>query len=234
MNRRGEIASLTGLRGLAALLVVIGHFSVWTIVAPRAELPTWIAQWGGATPGIGMSIFFTLSGYVIALSYAHWNWRERPGFNLVRFFFYRFARLYPAFFVFAIVILVRSPSLRDLSNPEAQAYLAPHLLLWQSWLPVKYDGALVSDDLFHVSWSLSTECGLYLLFGLGAIIVAALAAMLASRDATEPVKALQQSADGASMPLAAPCRWHLSFVQLARDGTDGDEARFPKLSNCRS
>jgi peptidoglycan/LPS O-acetylase OafA/YrhL len=57
-----------------------------------------------------MSIFFTLSGYVIALSYAHWNWRERPGFNLVRFFFYRFARLYPAFFVFAILIIVRSPS----------------------------------------------------------------------------------------------------------------------------
>jgi peptidoglycan/LPS O-acetylase OafA/YrhL len=174
MDRRGEIASLTGLRGLAALLVVIGHFSVWTIVAPRAEMPTWIAQWGGATPGIGMSIFFTLSGYVIALSYAHWNWRERPGFNLVRFFFYRFARLYPAFFVFAILIVVRSPPLRDLSNPEAQAYLAPHLLLWQSWLPVKYGGALVADDLFHVSWSLSAECGLYFLFGIGAIVVAAL------------------------------------------------------------
>ena len=174
MDRRGEIASLTGLRGLAALLVVIGHFSVWTIVAPRSEMPTWIGQWGGATPGIGMSIFFTLSGYVIALSYAHWNWRERPGFNLVRFFFYRFARLYPAFFVFAILIVVRSPPLRDLSTPETQAYLAPHLLLWQSWLPVKYGGALVADDLFHVSWSLSAECGLYLLFGIGAIVVAAL------------------------------------------------------------
>jgi hypothetical protein len=52
MDRRGEIASLTGLRGLAALLVVIGHFSVWTIVAPRAEMPTWISQWSDAAPGI--------------------------------------------------------------------------------------------------------------------------------------------------------------------------------------
>jgi len=48
-------------------------------------------------PGIGMAIFFPLSGYVIALSYSHWDWRTRPGFNLMRLFFYRFARLYLAF-----------------------------------------------------------------------------------------------------------------------------------------
>jgi hypothetical protein len=45
-----------------------------------------------------MAIFFTLSGYVIALSYSDWDWRECPAFNLIRLFFYRFARLYPAFF----------------------------------------------------------------------------------------------------------------------------------------
>lgn len=48
--------------------------------------------WAGAAD-IGMAIFFTLSGYVIALSYSHWDWRERPAFNLIRLFFYRFARL---------------------------------------------------------------------------------------------------------------------------------------------
>src|SRR5450631_230429 len=172
MDRRGDIASLTGLRGLAALLVVVGHFSVWTIVAPRAEMPTWIAQWGGATPGIGMSIFFTLSGYVIALSYAHWNWRARPAFNLVRFFAYRFARLYPAFFVFAVVVVLRTPTLQDLSDPQVLAYIAPHLLLWHSWLPMKFAGQFAGSGPFTVSWSLSTECGLYLMFGLTAILAA--------------------------------------------------------------
>jgi peptidoglycan/LPS O-acetylase OafA/YrhL len=171
---KGEIRSLTGLRGIAALLVVIGHYSVWTAVTPMAEVPSWIKAWANATPGIGMSIFFTLSGYVIALSYSHWDWRVRPGFNLVRLFFYRFARLYPAFFVFALLIVMRTPTLHALSDPEVQADLAAHLLLWQSWLPVKYGGALVSSDWFHVSWSLSTECALYLLFGLGAVLAAAL------------------------------------------------------------
>jgi len=36
------------------------------------------------------------------------------------------------------------------------------------------------------------------------------------------------------VPFAAPCRWYPSPVQLARDGTDGDKARFPKLANCRA
>jgi peptidoglycan/LPS O-acetylase OafA/YrhL len=121
-----------------------------------------------------MAIFFTLSGYVIALSYSDWNWRERPAFNLVRLFFYRFARLYPAYFVFFVLIVLRSPPLRDLSDPQAQAYLLPHLVLAQAWFPVKYGGALAVADYFHVSWSLSTECALYLMFGLGAILAALL------------------------------------------------------------
>ena len=111
-QQKSEIASLTGLRGIAALLVVIGHYSYWTAVTPLGIRPAWISPWAGATPGIGMSIFFTLSGYVIALSYSHWTMRARPAFNLVRFFAYRFARLYPAFFVFAVVVVLRTPRCR--------------------------------------------------------------------------------------------------------------------------
>lgn len=172
-RKKGEISSLTGLRGVAALLVVVPHFVIWTAVVPVQTLPAWLLLWT-ATAGMGMAIFFTLSGYVIALSYSDWNWRERPAFNLVRLFFYRFARLYPAYFVFVVVIVLRSPPLRDLSDPQAQAYLLPHLLLAQAWFPVKYGGALAVADYFHVSWSLSTECALYLMFGLGAILAALL------------------------------------------------------------
>jgi peptidoglycan/LPS O-acetylase OafA/YrhL len=171
-GRIAEIASLTGLRGLAALLVIVSHYWVWTRVTPTAELPVWMEPWT-STAALGMAIFFTLSGYVIALSYAGWDWRERPLFSLIRLFFYRFARLYPAFFLFAVLVVLRSTALRDLSDRETQRYLVPHLLFWQTW-SVKYDGELASDDQLHVSWSLSVECALYLAFGLGAILVAAL------------------------------------------------------------
>jgi peptidoglycan/LPS O-acetylase OafA/YrhL len=172
-GRNAEITSLTGLRGLAALLVIVNHYWVWTRVTPTAELPVWMQPWTG-TASLGMAVFFTLSGYVIALSYAGWEWRARPVFSLIRLFFYRFARLYPAFFLFAVLVVLRSRTLRDLSDGETQRYLVPHLLFWQTWWPVKYDGELAPSDQFHVSWSLSVECALYLAFGLGAVLVGVL------------------------------------------------------------
>lgn len=63
-----EIASLTGLRGLAALLVIVSHYWVWTRVTPTAELPAWMEPWTSTAP-LGMAIFFTLSGYLIALGH---------------------------------------------------------------------------------------------------------------------------------------------------------------------
>ena len=172
-KKQGEILSLTGLRGLAALLVVITHYWAWTKVTSADALPASVNPWM-ATAGIGMAIFFTLSGYVITLSYAKWDWRNRPVFNLTRLFFYRLARLYPAFFVFALMAILRFPALQDLTDPNAQGYLLPHLLLWQAWWPVKYGDVLASDDFFHVSWSLSVECALYLAFAIGAIFLAML------------------------------------------------------------
>jgi peptidoglycan/LPS O-acetylase OafA/YrhL len=172
-KKQGEILSLTGLRGLAALLVVITHYWAWTKVTSADSLPASVTPWM-ATSGMGMAIFFALSGYVITLSYAKWDWRSRPVFNLTRLFFYRLARLYPAFFVFALMAILRFPALQDLTDPNAQGYLLPHLLLWQAWWPVKYGDVLASDDFFHVSWSLSVECALYLAFGIGAIFLTVL------------------------------------------------------------
>ena len=123
---------------------------------------------------LGMPIFFTLSGFVIAYSYGHWDWWERPVFNLVRLFLYRFARLYPAFLVFAIIVVIRWPEARILSNLDAHAYLLPNLLLLHTWVPLKFEGVPAAHGQFHVSWSLRTECALYLCFALGAILAAAL------------------------------------------------------------
>lgn len=152
------------------MCVLVSHYADWTAVSPADYTRfAWPAM-----AFLGMPIFFTLSGFVIAYSYGHWDWRERPVSNLLRLFLYRFARLYPAFLVFAVLIVIRWPEARILSNPGAHAYLLPNLFLLHTWLPLKFEGVPAADGQFHVSWSLSTECALYLWFGLGAILAAAL------------------------------------------------------------
>jgi|EndMetStandDraft_7_1072992.scaffolds.fasta_scaffold14736_4 peptidoglycan/LPS O-acetylase OafA/YrhL len=167
----GEIASLTGLRGGAALLVAVNHIAQWASINNPPD-PLWGLITN--TAGMGMAIFFTLSGYVIALSYSERDWRTRPVFNFSRLLLHRVARLYPAFLVFALLIVLRTPSLRDLGDPEVQRYMLSRLLLAHTWLPIKHDGMLPYDDYFHVAWSLSVEAGLYVLFGAGAIVAALL------------------------------------------------------------
>lgn len=170
-GRPAEIASLTGLRGLAALLVVVNHFAQWTRITPA---PDPLVERLTSTAGIGMAVFFTLSGYVIALSYGDWDWHGRPGFNFVRLLLYRCARLFPAFVVFAALVVLRTPPLRDLADPDVQAYLLSRLALVYTWLPVRLADMLPLDDHFHVAWSLSVEAGLYVGFAVGAIVVASL------------------------------------------------------------
>jgi hypothetical protein len=59
-KKQGEILSLTGLRGLAALLVVITHYWTWTKVTSADSLPASVSPWM-ATSGMGMAIFFILA-----------------------------------------------------------------------------------------------------------------------------------------------------------------------------
>ena len=167
-ERQDDLPALTGLRGIAALLIVVGDF--WSQLRPKSAPAHVSLLW--PVLGMGMAIFFTLSGYVIALSYGRWNWEARPLLNLCRLLLYRFARLYPAYLLFALVILLRSPTLRDPGTPGAAANVFDHLLLLQSWFPFKYDGQMVPQDRFNVAWSLSTEWSLYLLFGVGAAMFA--------------------------------------------------------------
>ncbi len=44
-------------------------------VTPAAALPDWMGAWLPAGSRAAMTIFFTLSGFVIALSYSQWDWR---------------------------------------------------------------------------------------------------------------------------------------------------------------
>jgi peptidoglycan/LPS O-acetylase OafA/YrhL len=151
---------LTGIRGWAALWVFMYH--AWTY----AKYPPLVVGFFGLsvelTPlfsmGIaGVTIFFVLSGFLLATPFAQWQagQRERP--RLGRYFFRRVMRVFPAYYVqLALLVLLAwwssgQPPIRDLAT------LAHHLLMLFVPPPLG-----VEPVINGVWWTLPIEFSFYL------------------------------------------------------------------------
>jgi peptidoglycan/LPS O-acetylase OafA/YrhL len=160
--QRTEIDSLTGLRGIAALGVVLTHYAYWCAPWDSKTMPQqllWFFSYGD----ISMTLFFTLSGFVIAYNYLDLNWRSAPVSSVFRFAWLRFSRLYPLLMIFVILTL---------NEAQVAGRVGEHYVEWtllhfasvETWLPAQVDGYLPVNGTFSVSWSISTEFMMYAMF----------------------------------------------------------------------
>lgn len=139
-----RVLELDALRGLAALSVVLYHFT-WFIgtVLPGAPLPAFQLQWGC----YGVQLFFAISGFVILMTL------DRT-LAVGQFVCSRFRRLFPAYWIamaatFAVVTLFGPAKL----HVHFQAFLLnlPMLQL--------FTGVRMVDGVY---WSLNVELAFYL------------------------------------------------------------------------
>ncbi len=132
-----RLNALTGLRFVAAAMILIHHASVFGIQLPALALDH------------GVSFFFVLSGFVLA--YVHPS--IGSAYELRAFLWNRVVRVWPAHLVMLFVAIIL------LNLPITWAFPLNFFLL-QAWVPVW-------DSYFSynaVSWSISTELGFYLAF----------------------------------------------------------------------
>ena len=105
-----------------------------------------------------VQVFFVLSGFVLARTYAHARWDRR---SLGRFFTARFARIYPVYFASLIVV---SPFIIEMTKDGGVAaerrfgVLTDYLLVLQGWT------ASLGVGWNTPAWSLSCEFFFYLCF----------------------------------------------------------------------
>ncbi len=157
------LTTLTPLRGIAALLVVIFHSNL--MLAPFVDpAQTKFVQNGW----LWVDFFFVLSGFVLSHAYGP-GFQERVSWaSYKKYLLARFARVYPLHFLtlwaaVAVVLVIRSmaqgldPFFQTIFNPKA---IPACLLLIQSLH--LYDTAPLNTP----SWSLSTEWWVYVLFPL--------------------------------------------------------------------
>lgn len=158
---KSEVAPLTGLRGIAALLVVIAHYAWFCAPFPRASAPR-IYEDVFNIAGFGMSLFFVLSGFVITYNYVDFPWRAQPLQSFGRFLYLRLSRLYPALLLFIFYIVENAPP----GDTRFWQITTLHVLSAQSWLPFVDQGDILANGRFNLSWSISTEIMMYGLFAL--------------------------------------------------------------------
>jgi peptidoglycan/LPS O-acetylase OafA/YrhL len=157
-----HIASLDGLRGLAAYFVLLGHSidfsfrfqSANGVYGPFGPLAKQFAYFG-------MSLFFVLSGFVITYNYAESFKEQRFHIALYRFFVARIARLYP---LYALTIFLWWTQFQ-VSFAEHPGTLLAYLTMTASWFNVE-------QAVFPPAWSISTEFAFYFIFVLLAVPVA--------------------------------------------------------------
>lgn len=150
-----ELRALTGMRGLAAWMVVAYH-----IRGSIAGLPQAIE--GVLAKGyLAVDFFFLLSGFVIWLTYAERLRREGVA-GVPRFLWRRLARIWPLHLVMlaaavALALLLAATGRHDPARfPFAELPL--HVMLVQNW------GTTSALSWNDPAWSISCELAAYMMF----------------------------------------------------------------------
>ena len=148
MQPKAQLKALTGIRFFAALAVIAFHLY---LAAPE-KFPPYIASL--ASYGfIGVSLFFVLSGFVLAYNYA-----GKP-INRPKFWVARFARVYPAYFVALVIGLL---TYGEIARNQTSGWTATQLLLegtlLHTWFPWTACG------INCPGWSVAVEAFFYALF----------------------------------------------------------------------
>lgn len=127
----GAIPALDGLRGFAALWVLLFH--VWMMTGLPSLRLTEMAPFGLEAflmmGWAGVDVFFCLSAFLLVLPYARWRYAGAPKPDTGRYLVRRALRIYPAYLVQLAVLLLLALVLghgRLLSGRE----LLGHLFLW--------------------------------------------------------------------------------------------------------
>lgn len=188
-DRAGQVAALTGLRGFAALMVVLVHVSV------RTDYP-----WVGLT-NYGPVSLFVLSGFLLYRPWARWTMRlaDRPSVKV--FARRRVSRIFPAYLVVFFIVALEYPPARP-DGLDGWIYAAT--LTW-IYVPGEFPGAMAQ------TWSLATELSWYVALP----VMGGVTGLIARRRSPRAGFWIAASLIGLGLPVSIAWRWWVHANDLA-------------------
>lgn len=157
-----SIPALTGLRFFAAFFILFSHAGDWLAHFQNAEVRPYLRL-----PAMyGMPLFFVLSGFVIHYNYRRLFTSKSVGRATSEFAAARFARLAPLYFFLLIVSMLADNFFTEMAGyPGAvKPILLNYLAATQSWFYLVFNGKLIINLLYPLSWSISTEYFFYIAY----------------------------------------------------------------------
>lgn len=154
--------NLHGFRGIAALAVVLFHWGSSTGFFPQARHHMSVNMFGSIWDlgmlldfgWLGVPLFFVLSGYLLTSQLLDRNLDRK---NLGRFWLRRALRIYPAFWLQLLVLLVLARLFTFMPQLTGIGDITRHVLLWINmppWMTAPMNG---------VWWTLPVELSFYLI-----------------------------------------------------------------------
>lgn len=190
-----------GLRAIAALSILVTHVAF----ASGANSPNVLGAFFARMDG-GVAIFFVLSGFLLYRPFVVAHLRDRPAPAPIPFWWRRFLRIYPAYW---LAVTVTVYVFADKAIPTAKAFF-----LYYSLLNIYFSGYVFGPLL--QSWTLSTEIAFYVLVPIWAFL-------LSRRRAGTPEARLRREVVGVAILVLLSLLWK-AFVLTAgfSDGRVGE------------
>ena len=142
-GRAGRLHGIDALRGIAAILVMLFHYTTrYQEKFGHAEPPSFSVPWGH----LGVNLFFMISGFVIFMTLEH---TARPTDFLVS----RFSRLYPAYWAAALLAWVIGRAATGIDPPLTDLQAWANALMFHSLLNI--------PSIDGVYWTLEVELLFY-------------------------------------------------------------------------
>lgn len=155
------IPEIDGLRFIAIITVVFLHTNtnfkrVYADSIPSEYLNSWIDTLF-KTSGIGVDIFFTISGFILGLPFAKYYLLGERKVNIKNYFIRRLTRLEPPYLISLFILFVTytwffGESWIELFDNLIASIFYSHFLIYGEW-----------NSINPVTWSLETEVQFYIL-----------------------------------------------------------------------